>query len=398
MDSLGIPRMYRSSGTSDPETFKAIGTLVDDLKRLAVEQGDQKARALLHDLHRGDVSFLEALQMKHEEGMKGVTKLSDKVREAGFALTMDALDEYMSAQQHSETTRVNYRHNLRTMLVFARSGESLKDVPQILVRYRAACVSLGRNFRAFNLTRAITQGWVAHNMGNDSETYQAIRKIKRLKEAKKHGENQYYSPKEISALAKYLPKEIGDLLLFQLLHNMNAKELLVDGFEVVGSVGLHIFGKKTKYRDRIVPLMMQPPVIPEIAYNRYYDWLRSAAKAIGWEKFGTHDARRSGMRWQERAGIPKSVVSQFAGKAPQDLTDQYLYANNQPMLRDYRDKYFEWLKIELEGFEPPKDAYVVKQRTAGMYGKRESFDAARKQRRNAAPVKLSPMLEAVQAS
>ena len=387
--------MYRSSGTSDPEMFREIEKLVDELKQIAVESGDDKARTLLHDLHRGDITFVEALRLKHLEGIKGVTKLSTRLREASFALTMEALDEYMAEQQHSETTRTNYRHNFRTMMVFARSGESLKDVPQILARYRAACVSLGRNFRAFNLSRAIMQGWVAHTIGKYSETYQAIRMVKRLKEEKNHGKNKYYSPKEIRALTKFLPKEIGDLLMFQLLHNMNAKELLVDGFEVVGNIGLHIFGKKTRHRDRIVPLMVKPPKIPDIAYNRYYDWLRSAAKAMGWEKFGTHDARRSGMRWQQRAGIPKSVVSQFAGKAPQDLTDEYLYADNQPMLREYRDKYREWLRGEMEGFEPPENAHVVKQRSAGMYGKRESFKDARKKRRNSSAVKNSPMLAAV---
>jgi hypothetical protein len=377
---MGIKRLHRSSGTDDPQVFADIEHMVDALIRKADRENDLHSRQLLHDLHEGKVTFLSVLETYQDRGFRGLNGLAKQIEAKKYAANTETFVEYLNGRDLAEATKTGYENHFRTFAHFLTPDDALPDLPDALKRYQVACIRLNRNRRAFNQTKAILQGWVNEVLGDDSETYKQLRKVKALEIPKKHASNPYYSPTDIKNILAYLPQPLAEMAWFQALHGMNAKEMLVDGFEVDGSA-LTIFGQKNDHRNgRVTPLMMQPPEIVTRTYSRYHNWLRRASRAAGFPKFASHDLRRSFVRWCVRAGIPKESAEQYGGWKPSIQVDEYIYSDPNSELQQNREKFQAWLTGWLAEHPPKTEVEPLAMTTTkvGLYGKRVTMmDAMR---------------------
>lgn len=196
---------------------------------------------------------------------------------------------------------------------------------------------------------------MAAKLGRVSEdgtvsVYARLGEIPSLKVSRaKHRLNAFHSVVDVWRVASRLPEWLEQLVRFHALHGFNFKEMVIDGFTVKGDA-LVIHGQKTDHRNnRVVPLMMTPPEIPQLQYNRYWRWLRAASKAEGIEQIKTHDLRRAYQRWMRAAGVPHEVVQQFAGHKPQTQTDEYLYHEpSAELLKGYKDLFQRYLDKQLK--------------------------------------------------
>jgi hypothetical protein len=414
---IGIPRLYRSTGTNDEKTHRRYEDMVDNLISRAIKLDDEVAKNTLMKLHRGLISFSECFAILQANGMAGLYDWHNSMREGPKdEITESAFEQYLLETQLEENTRNTYRYTFKTLNFFVKKAETLHDLPEILERYRVTCVKLNRNFRAFEITKAMCQGWAKRRLGKDSETYTNIKKTEPLKKPKTHKTNPYFSPTDIKNIMAYLPDGIANMMWFQVLHGMNAKELLADGFDVVDAdqnpnpngVGLQIWGQKNEHRHgRVTPLMMQPPELMTTVYSRYHNWLKRASLAAGYQKFGTHDLRRSFVRWCVRALIPKPVVDQYGGWMPNQQIDEYLYSDVSSELETNRDKLKAWIEAELAKNPPKTD--VVKVRAGvymeGLYGERTTLFQSMnrviseaKPRRSRSPMAPKPEPEEIKPS
>ncbi|MFN8800556.1 MAG: hypothetical protein ACK5ZO_00135 [Gemmatimonas sp.] len=359
--------------------------MVDTLVVRAVQRNDEVARDTLMKLHRGILTFADCLATMQATGLVGLGHLIESLsKQPSHEISEAAFEQYLTETQLGENTRNTYRYNFKTLSFFVRKGETLEDLPSVLERYRVNCVKLERNYRAFDFARELCQGWVRKRLGPNTETYKQVKGIDSLKRPKTHKSNPYFSPTDIKNIMAYLPDGIAAMMWFQVLHGMNAKELLVDGYDVVApdgtadpnGIGLQIWGRKNDFRyGRITPLLTQPPELATTVYSRYHNWLKRASLAAGFQKFGTHDLRRSFVRWCVRAGIPKPVADQYGGWMPSQQIDEYLYSEVQSELSLNRDKLKKWIDEELAKNPPKTDVVKVRAgvRIEGLYGERTTM-------------------------
>lgn len=361
MPKIGIPRLYRSSGTNDPNTFDAIKRLVDRLYDRVIEDGEQYALTLLHALADGSVSFLEALQAKEQDGETGLRNTTKKLRDDGFTLSLEAADLWLNRADLAANSRANYRNNITTLLAFQQKGETkVTHVPVLLKRYKGLVLEKDTNRRAFNLVRSICMAWLRDTVGITHPVYAEVKAIRRVKQSKVITEenSRYFSPRDVVAIMAKLPKDVADMLWFQCLTGMHSKEMMVDGWWKDGPYGLFINGAKNEYRKRTIPrLIDEPPVITIQSYREYWDWLDRASKPLGWH-FSTKTARETFVRWAEIAGIPHYRVQIYAGHEP-DQTGHYQYHKTDGQLHGDAEMLRKWIAKELEGFTPI-DTEIVK--------------------------------------
>jgi hypothetical protein len=334
-------RIYRSSGTNDGKTFDRIN---DMLTRLAIASGqNDDALILLAKLSIGQVSFLDALRDFDAKGFSGIRKYGEEdgpIDEAAF-------DTWIAGHQIEESTRRTYKANYRTMMKFANSSETMKDLPEILTRYKAYAVRKKKNFRAWNYSLVVMEAWVKGTLGKRSDVYGRLTELDRFTIKKHHRFNQYFSPAQIRAVCDAMPFDVGKQCWMMAIFGMGPKELMEDGFAVEGQ-GLHIFGAKTEHRDRLVPLVEQPAPVTVTVDKTLRQWVKRASKGT----MKPYDFRRSYPRWLLDAGVAYHRVKMYQGHAPQTQTDEYAFHDVQRFLAEDGATFRAWLDKELSKKAP----------------------------------------------
>lgn len=353
---LGIPRMYRSSGTNDEETFARINAMLSKLADLA--KVESSVKQVLTDLNTGQRTFLDALALVEADGWNAVRKLVPAAHEgSNRGISSKHFEEWISGHDVQPSTRRNYRHNYNAAMAFAKGRGTMDALPAILADYKKQCVKLGKNKRAFNLALVVMQAWVKSTIGDESKTYRELRKVKRIKIPKYHRKNAYFSPTDIMNIMARLPDYVAAAVWTQTTHGMNWKEHAEDGCWVEGN-GLFINGQKNEHRRRTVPLI-KPPAAAISNYNVFEQWLAAASDANG-QRCTSHDLRRCYSRWLGEVGIPHHKVQMYMGQRPQDQTSEYQYHTTQDFLKDDADKIRGWLTAQLEANPPVADAAKVR--------------------------------------
>lgn len=362
MPKIGIPRLYRASGTNDPDTFDAIKRLLDRLYDRVIDDGESYALTLLHALADGSVSFLEALHAKEQDGDRGLREASKKVFDEGMTVTLESAEKWLSRADLKTSTRATYRSNLTTLLAFQQKGETkLNHLPVLLKRYKALVLEKDTNRRAFNLLRSICMAWLRDTVGQSHPVYESVKAIRRVKSEKVITEenSRYFSPQDVMSICAKLPQDIADMLWFQCLTGMHAKEMLVDGWWKEGPYGLFINGQKNKFRKRTIPRVIdEPPAMTITSYSEYWDWLTRASHAFGWH-FSPKTARKTFGRWAEESGIPHYRVCIYEGHKP-DQTGVYQYHKTDGQLHQDREAFKKWLESQLKGFAPTDTVKVTR--------------------------------------
>jgi hypothetical protein len=329
MTRIGLGRMARSTGTNDPDRFRDINGMVDKLIDRAREN-DEAAWAILKDLRDGDRTFLETLDLFEGEGLKGL-RASVKTVSTSTPITPEAHEAWLAGKQAVEGTKRSYRACFKALARHIRKGETMADLPDVLTRYREDVVRKGKGTRHFNLTHAMCQSWVKGTQKVTSPVYAELRGVERLKVKKRHRDNTYFSPTDVKNIVNRLPEALGEIVWFQAAHGMNAKELINDGWRKEGPFGLKVLGEKNDHRSRTIPRMSELPAWPlpftpatyELKYKQYFAWVVAASTAIG-KAMGTHDLRRSYLRWTSEAGIPMHRAHMYYGHAPQDQSSELI--------------------------------------------------------------------------
>lgn len=349
LTKLGIPRIYRSSGTMDKNVLASIKNMLNAL----AQDGTPESVTLLHKLARGEVPFLLAVADWRKKGTTGVKKLAEDTAPIDEASCI----EWLSGKYTKASTRTGYLKNYRTMMKHAKPGETMTDLPTILGRYRVWCVKNGKNFRAFDYAVAVAQAWVRSVLTDESETYRKLRKVERFGVRPDPRKKEYFSPREIMNVVQKLPDDVGAMVWSMAVYGCGPKEYMVDGWRIEEN-GVHIFGEKSAHRDRIVPLLSDYPPAPAVVtyYKKLHRWLSKASNGA----VTPYTMRNCYPRWLGLAGVPYAHAQMYQGHAPTRQTDTYAFHDTAKTREGDAAKLQTWIQEELKNNPPSEDVTKVK--------------------------------------
>lgn len=311
--TYGVPRLYRSSGTSDKHTWASIKTMLAELK----EWGTPDAAAIVRRLADGSLTFIDAVATYRAEGKKGMAKHA----EPDYPITEAAFQDWVKRHDVKPATRESYHKTYKAVAKHIRVADTMKTLPTVMKRYRDRCVLDGKNFRAWDTALAVCQAWVKGVMDDEATPYRQLRKLERFDRKPDPRKKRYFSPRDIRNVCDRVPEDVAAVIWGMACYGMNPKEYLIDGWAIDGQ-GVHIYGEKHAHRNRIVPLLPDfPPVKPAIHFN--YHTLHNYVRA-GSDKEMTPNAPRNAYpRWLGEAGIPWNRVKMYQGHAQSEMTDTY---------------------------------------------------------------------------
>lgn len=364
---LGIVRMYRSSGTTDKNEFLGINNLLSKLADL----GTSDAVAVLKKLAAGEARFLDALAEYNERGLKGVLR---RFSEPSAPIDKGAFLAWVNGAYTRTTTRAGYYANYRKATSFAKPGESMKDLPAIMGRYRVWCVEHNRNFRAWDYALAVCQAWVRDTLGDEVPVYRALRKLERFDSKPDPRAKQYFSPRDVMNVCQKLPEDVAAMVWSMAVYGAGPKEYMEDGWKVE-NLGLHIFGQKHKHRDRTVPLLLNH-LPAKVAPIQYRTLLRYISKASG-GAMTPYSLRNAYPRWLLAADVPYNRVQMYQGHAEASQTDTYAFHDTQQFLSEDAAKLEAWLSKELSAVpaSPDREIVAVGPARGWSTSKRGGFDS-----------------------
>jgi hypothetical protein len=197
-----------------------------------------------------------------------------------------------------------------------KNGETMRDLPAILTRYRARRQREQAGYRAWNYALQVCKAWVKGSLGARSGTYADLQGLKTFPIARNHRTNEYWSPRDVKNILARLPDDVGSMCWTMATHGIGPKEMMHDGICVEGN-GLRIKGQKNSHRDRIVPLVEPPAPVALTSYKNLLVWMTRASDG----RMFPYDLRRCYPRWLQEAMVPYHRVKMYQGHAPQDQTD-----------------------------------------------------------------------------
>jgi hypothetical protein len=336
----GVPRLYRSSGTSDAKTFAAIKTMLADLGSLDTPE----ATTLVRKLADGSLTFLDALATYRQDGRKGMIA---KHAHVDSPVSEKSFNHWLDRHDVTENTRINYRWAFKALQRYIKVADSMDTLPTVLKRYREDCILNDRNRRAFDNALAVCKAWVKGVQDDESETYRKLRKVKRFGKKPDPRKKRYFSPRDVMNVCDEVPTSIKQMLWGMAVTGMHYKEYMVDGWEIEGN-GVHIFGEKTDHRNRIVPLLPNHvPLMPDLDFKYKSAW--SYITTASGKKMTVNGPRNSYPRWLASAGIPWNRIKMYQGHTASEMTDTYAFYNvTQEELRADGELLQKWIESELE--------------------------------------------------
>lgn len=305
---VGVGRISRASGTTDARLFKQLDQMLTSL-HLA-------GRAdVLAQVQSGTLRPLEV--WAHFRSGKW-----HEIPAAGHLQPLSAvMPVWAETHQASPAHRRDRMGHVKALLVHARPGATLEDLPAVVAAYRSACEREGIG-RTFNKARAAAQAFVRSTqaLGKHDPIWQRISAIRVLATTPKLDRHPV-GVAEAKRVRKLLGGEAGRIWWDLCTSGMGPKEYWEDGWERERTLGgLRIFGKKRKGRRRVVPLVLLPqrPMLTR-------DGMQSALRRLvrrGGPKVTLYVPRKSWTNWMVTARIPRNRRKSYLGHGG-DITDLY---------------------------------------------------------------------------
>lgn len=357
--SLGIPRLYRSSGTDKVGTKKRIEAMLDTLAK-AAKGGDEGAKHVLTRLYLagGDLMGMLAIYDGEPGGIEAL-KQHAPTQKNDRSIDRPNFDYWLRGLDIKPQTAESYRHQHTGILRHAAGRRYMSDLPAIMKDYRQAVLDSGKGRRAYNYAMTIARAWAKEKAGAQAKAYLDLLTIKRLKiEPKPARARARWSPRFVRNVMAKVPPEIGKAIWFQAMHGLNVKEMMVDGYEPEGAHGLHIKGEKVGTRDRIVPLvtpLLSSPFNPakfKLEYKHYLRFLKLASAELG-KEMKTHDLRRCYSRWMAQARVLQINIQVYMGHSVRTQTEEYQASDPDEELAEDGENFMSWVGVQLEREKAP---------------------------------------------
>lgn len=195
---------------------------------------------------------------------------------------------------------------------FAQVG----DLPALVKTMRHEYAERGA---AFNRARAVCMAFLRDVFGKRHQLYVAVAEIPVLDEPSKLARHPC-TIAEARAIARKLAEPWGAVWWAMCCTGMGPKEYWSDGWKIV-SPGIEILGQKRPARNRVVPLIVQPPAAPMTA-DGYTVAVKRAQLGVA-----PYDARRSYARWLEEVGIPGYRRDAYMGHGPKGMRQLYAWGD-----------------------------------------------------------------------
>lgn len=296
----------RASGTTDPDTFAAIGRMLDEFHR---EGRDDLARAIADD-------HIKAVVLWQAYRRQGLSLQLVPERALRARATIDAW--LKRAEQRGDLmpkTCYDYGRWLTTM-IGSRPGASVAELPDLLARYRRRSHAV-----TFNRTRAALLSFFADTLarGSRSPLYQDAAAI-RSRTPGRRTVGLALEPELARTVAEKLGR-LGPMWWTLVCTGMGRKEYWETPWRVLKD-RVVIEGTKRESRLRIVPHVTTPvrPLCGERAFERA---LRAVGDALGIRRLTIYVARRTFAHIMELAGIDDSRCDAYMGHRPKGVRGGY---------------------------------------------------------------------------
>ncbi len=296
----GLGRIFRASGTTDPETFELMRAMFKTLLN--------KGRLdLLKAVKDGVITPLELYSAYAADGLHQLPS-AETIRPLE-----DGLRDWLAGFEASDGHRLNADGAIRALCRVAPAKVRLVDLPEVLKRYRWQCQK-AKTPRAFNLARSTAQAFTRDTFGRHHYLWQAVSAVRLLREKRARGNPQ--TPTQLRALMGRLPTPYGDMAWAMAVTGMGIKEYWGDWEMLDDRVAIH--GTKRGGRERVVP-RVGGVYRPTRGYQPFRVALAEASKGA----VEPYDMRRSFVTWLESAGIPRTRRRLYMGHGAKDVTDLY---------------------------------------------------------------------------
>ena len=290
----------------------------------------------------GRLDYLRLLR----DGVVSPGLMYDRVRgRADYALlpapiVEPLLDTVFRFLEHFEASDAHFKNVMNYCLRLtadAPEGATAEDVPAILRELRPR---LRHQPDTFNHFRNAARALLAETIGTRTGAYEQVADMKPLLVSERR-EGNPQTPVQAFDLAAMLGEDLGACWLTACLTGMGRKEYA--GAWEMEQGHLRIHGTKREGRNRLVPLIALPVVLP--CSPRY---LHERIVKVTGGLVELYDARRTFLKWTEQAGIIPTHQDCYAGHGPRSMTELYKRGNVAPYLDQDAERFHNFLRNSLE--------------------------------------------------
>lgn len=337
---LGSGRQSRinlASGTNDQKLY-------DQIAYTMLDQFAERQPGLLEEIRDQKLHPLQAYRLWLSGEWLQYTGNANHARPLVATLEKWAKLKRKRLSAKTREARLGF---LKQVTEYARAGATLKDLPAVMEQLREDCDD-DDTASKFNHARSHARAFLRDTVKKSDRLYAAVVDVAPLEETPKIGRHPQ-TPDGARAIAERLGPKAGPIWLALCYTGMNLKEFFRDGWEVdyeLGAVRIH--GQKREARERLVPLLVAPPV-PQLTRDGFKSALRR-------HKIGAtpHDARRSYAVWLAAAGVDLIHRNYYRGHAAGSMEQLYTQPGEsieliRSWLDEDRPKLRTYLKLEEPG-------------------------------------------------
>lgn len=312
---------------------------------------DNEGESLLVELKNRIRSPLEIHRLVQSQKLKKYPKLADAESMS------DALNNWIEkatkrdGRPLSPFTRKSYQRVIDTLTKFAGPTATIRDLPDVLTRYRQKCLSdteAPKN-RTVVKTRMILLSFARSTQkdGTSSDLYIAIKKVETAPAGRKRPMNAMMVWQVRGILSK-LPERWKNVAWAMVCLGMGETEYR-SGFDVLEDRVIVHGSKNDNRKRRTVPKIstFKKERLPNVLHD-----FRKALSDASNGKVRPYDFRGTFRLWMKEAGIPDERARRYFGHVTQSVEQGYLTTNVDNFLRDDTQKLVQYLK---DNWEPPKN-------------------------------------------
>jgi len=226
----------------------------------------------------------------------------------------EELEDFIDNNGYADKTARSYQYKVQRMARDFGYTKTVGDISLVLQTEKNRCQRNGQ-FAGFSPIRFLFMAYcrARTELGNKSLLYKSVVDVKDfpLRSKSPKVKKNPFSPQELDEFvrnAKGLPKGFGEWVTWLCCHGLGPKEFLEDGYEIIKIPVPHIrvFGQKSYYRNRMVPLIMDEPDFVKPTRTQLTRHLKKANR-------GPYDLRRTFTNWCLRAGLLRDRVRVYMG-------------------------------------------------------------------------------------
>lgn len=307
----GIGRIVRASGTSDKKTFRAILTMLSQLYATGKHE-------VLREIQAGSVTPLEAFGYWQSEQLDALPSV------ATLKPISPTIEDWIKTHDVQPITRRNYTSEIARFIKVV-GNSTFTMLAEAVTTYRKHCADHDLN-RTFNALRTVLLAYINHELGRSSWLYGKVSDIAGLAIDAPTRAPQLTVVQADQLLAA-LPDAHAEIARAMLLTGMGWGE--VSGKWEVLKDRVAIYGTKTEYRVRFVPLLAADIQHPTRSNKAF----RTALRAVR-DDLSPYSFRRSYAHWMELSFIPRSRRKQYLGHSTGDVTGGYETSEVEAFLAD----------------------------------------------------------------